>query len=115
QTIGAAMLAALWAYDGWNNMPMVAGEVVDPGRNVPRALITGMSVVLLTYCLANLAYLYALPFGEVASSRSTRFPDALPVATKAAQTFAGGLGGKLVSVAFLLSTIGALNGSILSG
>lgn len=115
QAIGAAMLAALWAYDGWNNMPMVAGEVRDPGRNVPRALILGMVVVLLVYGLANLAYFYALPLGEVAASRSTRFPDALPVATKAAQTFAGSLGGKIVSVAFLLSTVGALNGSILSG
>ena len=43
---GLAMLAALWAYDGWNNMPMAAGEVKDPGRNVPRALIGGMAIVM---------------------------------------------------------------------
>ena len=56
---GSAMLAALWAYDGWNNMPMAAGEIRDPGKNIPRALILGMLAVLGIYCLANLAYFYA--------------------------------------------------------
>ncbi|MCI0388768.1 MAG: amino acid permease [Acidobacteria bacterium] len=112
---GTAMLAALWAYDGWNNMPMAAGEVKDPGRNVPRALIIGMIVVMLIYCLANLAYFYALPIGEVLTSNSTKFRDALPVATKASQTVFGENGGKLVSIAFILSALGALNGSILTG
>ena len=61
---GLAMLAALWAYDGWNNMPMAAGEVQNPGRNIPRALIGGMVVMMAIYCLANLAYFYASPFEE---------------------------------------------------
>src|SRR5262245_50236057 len=82
-TFGTAMLAALWAYDGWNNMPMASGEVQNPGRNIPRALILGMIVVMLLYCLANLAYFYALPFDEVVSSSSTSHRDALPVAAKA--------------------------------
>jgi APA family basic amino acid/polyamine antiporter len=111
---GTAMLAALWAYDGWNNMPMAAGEVRNPGRSIPFALIAGMIVVTLVYCLANLAYFFAVPFGEVVTSNSTRFRDALPVATKAAQTFLGDWGGRVVSIAFILSTLGALNGSILS-
>jgi APA family basic amino acid/polyamine antiporter len=111
---GTAMMAALWAYDGWNNMPMAAGEVQNPGRNIPRALILGMIAVTLIYCIANLAYFYALPFGEVLTSSSTRYRDALPVATKAAQTFLGDYGGRLVSIAFILSAMGALNGSILA-
>jgi APA family basic amino acid/polyamine antiporter len=111
---GTAMLAALWAYDGWNNMPMAAGEVRDPGRSIPFALVAGMLAVMLIYCLANLAFFYALPFSEVVSSSSTRFREALPVATKAAQTFLGDWGGRVVSIAFILSTLGALNGSILS-
>ncbi len=111
---GTAMLAALWAYDGWNNMPMAAGEVRDPGRSIPFALVAGMIAVMLIYCLANLAYFYALPFAEVVTSNSTRFRDALPVATRAAQTFLGDWGGRVVSIAFILSTLGALNGSILS-
>lgn len=112
---GLAMLAALWAYDGWNNMPMAAGEVKDPGRNVPFALIGGMTVVTLIYLAANLAYFYALPFGDVISSNSTRYRDALPVATKAAQTVFGDSGGRLISLAFIFSALGALNGSTLTG
>ena len=111
---GAAMLAALWAFDGWNNMPMVAGEVKDAGRNIPRALIVGMLIVLLVYGLANLAYFYALPFQEILTSNSTAYRDALPVASKAAITFLGERGPALVSIAFLISTIGVLNGSILT-
>jgi APA family basic amino acid/polyamine antiporter len=112
---GLAMLAALWAYDGWNNMPMAAGEVKDPGRNVPIALIGGMAIVMVIYCTANLAYFYALPFGEVVTANSTRFRDALPVATKAAQTVFGDGGGRLISLAFIFSALGALNGSTLTG
>ncbi len=111
---GTAMLAALWAYDGWNNMPMASGEVQNPGRNIPRALIGGMIVVMLIYCLANLAYFYALPFGEVVTSNSTIHREALPVAAKASQSFLGENGGRIVALAFVISAIGALNGSILS-
>jgi APA family basic amino acid/polyamine antiporter len=111
---GTAMLAALWAYDGWNNMPMAAGEVQNPGRSIPRALIGGMLVVMAIYCLANLAYFYALPVAEVVTSNSTQYRAALPVASKAASTFLGEYGGKLVAVAFVVSAFGALNGSILS-
>jgi APA family basic amino acid/polyamine antiporter len=93
---------------------MVAGEVQEPGKNVPRALIFGMFVILAVYCSANLAYFYALPFSEVVTSNSTAYRNALPVATKAAQTFLGTAGGKFVSIAFVLSAIGALNGAILS-
>jgi APA family basic amino acid/polyamine antiporter len=111
---GMAMLAALWAYDGWNNMPMAAGEVSNPGRNVPKALIFGMVAVMLIYCLTNLAYFYALDFGNILNANSTKYRDALPVATKAAQTAFGEDGGKLISIAFILSAMGAINGSILT-
>ena len=111
---GAAMLAALWAYDGWNNMPMAAGEVKDPGRNVPRALIIGMLVVLAVYLLINLAYCYSLPISEIASSSSPSHPTDLPVAAKAALTFLPRFGGGLMAIAGVLSTVGALNGSILT-
>ena len=110
---GLAMLAALWAYDGWNNMPMAAGEVKDPGRNVPRALIGGMVAVMAIYCAANLAYFYALPWADVLTSNSTAHRDALPIATKAAQTAFGDGGGKLMSIAFVVSALGALNGATL--
>jgi APA family basic amino acid/polyamine antiporter len=111
---GVALLAALWAFDGWNNMPMVAGEVREPGKNIPRALIAGMLLVLLVYGLANLAFFYALSFDEILTSSSTLHRDALPVAAKAARSFLGEHGPQFVSIAFLLSTIGILNGSILT-
>jgi len=113
-SFGTAMLAALWAYEGWNTMPMVAGEIRDPGRSVPRALVLGMLSVITIYLVANLAYFYSLPFSEVATSNSTSYRDALPVATKAVRTFLGPFGEKLVSVAFILSALGAVNGLILS-
>jgi APA family basic amino acid/polyamine antiporter len=110
---GAAMLAALWGYDGWNQMPMVAGEVRNPERNLARALVGGTVAIIVIYCLANLAYFYALPFQDVATANSTLYRDAPPVAARAAETFLGGLGGRLVAVIFVLSTLGALNGVIL--
>ena len=106
---GAAMLAALWAYQGWSNLPMVAGEIEKPERNVPRALIFGMLIVILVYLVTNLAYFYALPFSEVMTANSTAYRDALPVAAKAAQTFSS-YGAQIVSIAFMISAIGALNG-----
>jgi APA family basic amino acid/polyamine antiporter len=113
-SFGTAMLAALWAYEGWNQMPMVAGEVKQPTRNVPRGLIIGMALVVVIYCVANFSYFYALPFPEVLTSNSTTYRDALPVAAKAAQTFWARHGATFVSLVFVISTLGALNGTILS-
>ncbi|HEX3532973.1 MAG TPA: amino acid permease [Gemmatimonadaceae bacterium] len=109
---GAAMLAALWAYQGWANVAMMAGEIEKPERNIPRALIYGMTIVIGVYLITNVAYFYALPFGDVLTSNSTAYRDALPVAAKAAQTFFR-YGAKLVSIAFIIAVIGTLNGIIL--
>jgi APA family basic amino acid/polyamine antiporter len=106
------MLAALWAYQGWANVSMVAGEIEKPERNVPRALIYGMLLVILVYLITNVAYFYALPFSEVLTANSTAYRDALPVAAKAAQTFFS-YGPQLVSIAFIIAVIGSLNGIIL--
>ncbi|MDQ6717886.1 MAG: amino acid permease [Gemmatimonadota bacterium] len=110
---GAAMIAALWAFQGWSNMTMVSGEIEKPQRNVPRGLIYGMLIVLGVYLLVNFAYFYALPFGEVVSSNSTAYRTALPVAAKAAGSFLGSAGGKIISIAFLISVMGSLNGIII--
>lgn len=110
QAFGAAMLAALWAYDGWNNMPMAAGEVQNPHRNVPIALIGGMIIILVIYLLTNLAYFHALPIGEIAASNASD-----PVPTKAVRAFLGPIASNFVSIAIMLSILGALNGSTLTG
>lgn len=113
--IGAATLAALWAYDGWNNLPMMAGEMRNPSRSVPISLGLGMAFILILYSAINYSYFVALPFAEVLNSNSTLYPDALPVATKAAMTFLGPISVKLLAVAFVISAIGAMNGQILAG
>jgi APA family basic amino acid/polyamine antiporter len=114
QAFGAAMIAALYAYQGWVMLTMVAGEVRDPERNVPRALIVGMLIVLFVYVLTNLSYLYAIPFGEITTANSSTHPGALSVAAKAVGTFSGPLGLKFISVAFVVSTLGALDALILA-
>jgi APA family basic amino acid/polyamine antiporter len=112
---GAAMFAALWAYSGWQYLPMAAGEVQEPQRNLPRAIVRGMLLVLGIYLLINLAYLYALPFAEVASASSNAWPDAPSVAARAVRTFLGARAAPVAALIFLLSTVGSLNGTILTG
>jgi APA family basic amino acid/polyamine antiporter len=112
---GAMVLAALWAYDGWNNLPMAAGEVRDPSRNLPRALVGGSLAVLAIYAIVNIGYLYALPFDEVVTSRSNDFPTAPAVAAKVASQFLGGTTQVLIALAMALSSISAMNGAMLTG
>ena len=114
-SFGAALLAALWAYDGWNNLPMAGGEVRDAQKNLPRALLFGMILVLLIYGGINVAYFRTLPWETVLASNSKMNPAALPIATNAALTFLGGAAAVVVSYAFVFSALGAMNGSILTG
>jgi basic amino acid/polyamine antiporter, APA family len=111
---GGAMFAALWAYSGWQFLPMAAGEVREPQRNLPRAIVGGALLVLALYLTVNTAYLYALPFWQVASANSTAYPEAPSVAARAVQTFLGGRAAPIAALIFLISTIGSLNGVILS-
>jgi basic amino acid/polyamine antiporter, APA family len=113
-SFGIAMMAALWAYNGWGGMPMVAGEVRDPARNVPRALAGGMLAVIALYCAANLSYFFALDFDRILSAHSTLHRDAPPVAAVAAQTAFGDAGARFIAVAFIISALGALNSTILT-
>ena len=103
----AALVAALWAYDGWNNLSMVASEVKAPQRTLPRALIYGTAAVMAIYLVTNFAYFRVLSEAEVASSDR--------VAAVMMQRVLGGWGSDLVSVAAMISIFAALNGSILSG
>jgi APA family basic amino acid/polyamine antiporter len=112
---GAMVLAALWAYDGWNNLPMAAGEIRDARRNLPRATVGGMVAVLATYALVNLGYFHALPFSEVATSSSDAYPDAPAVAARVATQFLGGPAQAVLAIAMTISAISAMNGSMLTG
>ncbi len=103
----AALVAALWAYDGWNNVSMVASEVKNPQRNLPRALILGTLSVIAIYLLTNLAYFYVLSAPDVASTDR--------VAGEMMGRILGPRGAGAVSIAAMISIFAALNGSILSG
>ena len=103
----AALVAALWAYDGWNNVGMVASEIRNPQRNLPLALIGGTLAVIAIYMLANWAYFRVLSPLEVASHKL--------VAAEMMMRVQGPAGAAAVSVAAMISIFAALNGSILSG
>jgi APA family basic amino acid/polyamine antiporter len=103
----AALVKSLWAYDGWNNVTMVASEVRQPQRNLPLALVWGTVAVLVIYLLANAAYFYVLAPSEVAGSNR--------VAAEMMRRIMGNAGGNLVSIAAMISMFAALNGSILTG
>lgn len=114
-SFGMAMIAALWAYDGWNNLPMAAGEVKDAQKNVPRALMIGMALVFVIYLLLNVAYFFVLPVESIATASSKLFPEAPSVgALSVAQVFGESAMG-ILSFAFVVSALGAMNGSILTG
>lgn len=102
-----ALVAALWAYDGWNNAGMLGSEVEQPQKNLPRALILGTLAMIGIYLLTNVTYFYILSASEVGSSER--------VAADAMRQVFGQPGAAAVSVAAMISIFAALNGSILSG
>src|SRR6266705_1752653 len=105
--IGLATVSALWAYDGWNNLSMVAGEVENPQRNMPRALIAGSLLVAVVYVLANIAYFYVVAPSKALGTQT--------IAAEAARVFLGKAGGAFIAIGVMISTFATLNGSILSG
>jgi APA family basic amino acid/polyamine antiporter len=98
---GLALVSTLWAFDGWADLSYNGGEVQDPRRNLPRALIGGTLMVIAIYLLANLAYLAVLPIEEMRTSRL--------VAADVAQRIIGPAGVVFVSVTVMVSTFGTLN------
>lgn len=103
---GIALVAVLWAYDGWNSVTYLAGEVKDAQRNIPIALVAGTSAVIVIYVLTNLAYMYVLPVSGIAHSQL--------VASDAMSRFFGRNGGALIAVAVMISTFGTVNATTMS-
>ncbi len=104
---GVALIAVLWAYDGWADLTFMAGEVKDPGRTLPRALLGGTAAVVAVYLAVNAAYLFVLPLDVMADSEL--------VAADAALQIFGSIGASLVAALVMLSTFGAMNGSMMTG
>ena len=105
--IGQLLVAILFAYDGWINVGAIAGEMKDPGKDLPKAIVGGLSLVMAVYVVINLAYLWVLPADQLAQYAS-------PASAVAEQIF-GPMGGKFVTVGILISVFGALNGYLLTG
>jgi APA family basic amino acid/polyamine antiporter len=103
----AALVAALWAYDGWNDLNQVAGEIRRPGRNIPIALIAGVAIVGALYVLVNAGVGYVLAADAIAASSHA--------ASDAVARVLGGLGARIVSAGMALSMLVTLNGTTMSG
>jgi basic amino acid/polyamine antiporter, APA family len=106
---GAAMLGALWAYDGWQNVAPLAGEIRNPSRNLPRAFIGGTLLVAALYLFVNVAYYYALTPLQIAS-----LPASASVATEVLKRFLGPLAVSMTAVALMFSSFGALHSTVLA-
>ena len=107
--LGRAMVGPLFAQSAWNNVTFTAGEVRDPGRNLPRALLWGCGLVVVLYLLANLAYVVTLPLAGIQNAPQNR------VATATMQAILGPRGTILMAMAIMISTFGCNNGLILAG
>ena len=103
---GLALVSVLWAFDGWADLSFIAGEVKDPRKTLPRAIIIGTVAVIVIYLLANLAYLAVMPVEEIRHSKL--------VAADVAQRLMGAPGVILVATTVMLSTFGTLNGTLLT-
>src|SRR5262245_26297359 len=107
--LGRAMVGPLFAQSAWNNVTFIGGEVRDPGRNLPRALLLGCALVVGLYLLANLAYVVTLPLPGIQNAPQNR------VATATMQAIFGPAGTIIMALAIMISTFGCNNGLILAG
>jgi APA family basic amino acid/polyamine antiporter len=103
----AALAASLWAYDGWEDLNLVGSEVSDPQKNIPRALVGGVLFVAAVYLLFSAVCFYVLPFDAVAASKH--------VASDVVESFAGHRAALWITLAMVVSALGTLNSSVLSG
>ena len=117
---GAAMTGPLFAADAWNNITFTAGEIQQPRRNLPRALLLGTGLVILLYLLANLAYMAALPVqgtegGATPFERGISWAQDKRVGTAVLERASPGFGVPFMAVAIMVSTFGCVNGMVLMG
>lgn len=105
--LGQLMIAILFAFEGWTNVGAIAGEMKNPGKDLPVAIVGGVSGIMAVYFTINLAYLWVLPANELMNLSA-------PASAVAIAIF-GDIGGKIISVGIMISVLGAANGFILSG
>jgi APA family basic amino acid/polyamine antiporter len=106
----AALLAAFWAYEGWNTVGFIGGEIKNPNRNLPLALFFGMLAIIGVYVLVNFTYLYVLPIDRFVEIDKTQNEIA---AVAVVRHFAGEIGAIIISIVILITTLGCTNSTIL--
>lgn len=105
--LGSTLLAVLFAFEGWTNVGAIAGEMKRPSRDMPLAIVGGVSIIMAVYFVINMAYLWVLPADELMNIQS-------PASAVAMKIF-GPTGGTLIKVGIIISVIGAANGFLMSG
>ena len=105
--LGSTLLAVLFAFEGWTNVGAIAGEMKNPGKDMPRAIVGGVSIIMAVYFIINMAYLWVLPADQMMNLSS-------PASAVAMEIF-GPVGGTLVTIGIIISVIGAANGFLMSG
>lgn len=105
--LGSTLLAVLFAFEGWTNVGAIAGEMKNPGRDLPRAIVGGVSIIMLVYIIINIAYIQVIPADELMNLESP--------ASAVAERIFGTFGGTLIKVGIIISVIGAANGFLMSG
>lgn len=109
--VGFAVVATLWAYEGWINLNLVAEEIKNPQKNLPRAIILGIGGITLLYALFNFAIYRMIPYDEIVSRINA---NDLYLGTAVAKKLMGEFGGTFVTIAMVLAMFGSLNGMVLS-
>lgn len=105
--LGSTLLAVLFAFEGWTNVGAIAGEMKNPGKDMPRAIVGGVSIIMAVYFVINMAYLWVLPADQLMNISS-------PASAVAMEIF-GPVGGLLIKIGIIISVIGAANGFLMSG
>lgn len=104
---GLALVAVMWAYDGWADLTFLGGEVREPTRTLPRALLGGTAAIVVIYLVVNAAYLFLLSVSDMGNRPL--------VAADAARAIFGGAGASVVAAMVMVSAFGALNGATMTG
>lgn len=105
--MGQLMIAVLFAFDGWTGVGAIAGEMKNPAKDLPKAIVGGVSVIMIIYLVVNIAYLKVLPASELAKLDAP--------ASAVATVLFGSIGGKIIAVGIMVSVFGACNGFLLAG
>ena len=106
--VATALVPVMWAYDGWADLSFMSGEVKDPGRVLPRALVLGTLAIILIYLLVNMAYVYLVPLPEMAESGliAATAAERIPVL--------GGAGARIIAAVVMISTFSSVNGTMMA-